>query len=102
MTAAYRRSRHSDNGAARLALTFLDEIRAELAVVGVDLRDDAYLFSNDPAQSRPWNPDWATHKVAEAPTAAKVKLDIKGGRPTASQLPAGGFRPAEHRCPPQP
>jgi integrase len=51
-----------------------------------------YLFSNDPAHSRPWNPDWATHKVAEVAAAAGVKLDIRGGRHyTASQLLAGGF-----------
>jgi integrase len=73
-----------------LIATYLDEIRTELALVGVELRDDAYLFSNDPAHSRPWNPDWATHKVAEAATVAGVKLDIKGGRHyTASQLLAG-------------
>lgn len=54
------------------------------------LQDDAYLFSNDPAHSRPWNPDWATHKVAEAAAAAEVKLDINCGRYyTASQLLAG-------------
>ena len=46
----------------------------------------------DPAHSRPWNPDWATHKVAVTAEAAGVKLDIKGGRDyTASQLLAGGF-----------
>src|SRR5260370_22473687 len=39
-----------------LIATYLDEIRAELAAVGVELRDDAYLFSNDPAHTRPWNP----------------------------------------------
>jgi integrase len=62
------------------------------AAVGVELRDDAYLFSNDPSHARPWNPDWATHKVAEAADAAGVDLDIKGGRHyTASQLLAGGF-----------
>ena len=70
----------------------LDEIRAELAAVGVELRDDAYLFSNDPAHSRLWNPDWATQKVAAAAAAAGMKLDIKRGRHyTASQLLAGGF-----------
>jgi len=67
------------------------------------MRDDAYLFSNDPAHSRPWNPDWATHKVAEAAATARVKLDIKGGRHyTASQLPGRRLRPAQHRCPPRP
>jgi integrase len=81
-----------DPDTCTLIATYLGEIRAELAVVGVELREDAYLFSNNPAHSRPWNPDWATHKVAEAAAAAGVKLDIKGGRHyTASQLLAGGF-----------
>jgi integrase len=81
-----------DPDTCALIATYLDEISAELATVGVGLRDDAYLFSNDPAHARPWNPDWATHKVAEAAGAAGVKLDIKGGRHyTASQLLAGGF-----------
>jgi integrase len=81
-----------DPDTCTLITTHLDEIRAELTGLGVELRDDAYLFSNDPAHTRPWNPDWATHKVAEAAAADEVKLDIKGGRHyTASQLLAGGF-----------
>ena len=81
-----------DPDTCTLIATYLEEIRAELATVGVELRHDAYLFSNDPAHCGPWNPDWATHKVAEAAAAAGVKLDIKGGRHyTASQLLAGGF-----------
>jgi hypothetical protein len=68
------------------------EIKAELAAVGVELRDDAYLYSNDPAHARPWNPDWVSHRVAEVAAGAGVELDIKGGRHyTASQLLAGGF-----------
>jgi integrase len=75
-----------------LIASYLAEIKAELAAVGVELRDDAYLFSNDPAHARPWNPDWVTHRVADAAAAAGVELDIKGGRHyTASQLLAGGF-----------
>ena len=71
--------------------SYLAEIKAELAALGVELRDDAYLFSNDPAHARPWNPDWVSHRVADAADAAGVKLDIKGGRHyTASQLLAGG------------
>jgi hypothetical protein len=31
----------------------LDETGAALAAVGAGRRDDAYLFSNDPAHSRP-------------------------------------------------
>jgi integrase/DNA-binding transcriptional regulator YhcF (GntR family) len=96
----------------------LHETRAALAAVGAELADDAYLVSNDPAHAQPWNPDWATHKVADAAAAAGVELDIaqpwnpdwathkvadaaaaagveldiKGGRHyTASQLLAGGF-----------
>ncbi len=81
-----------DPDTCALIASYLEEIRAELAAVGVELRDDTYLFSNDPGHARPWNPDWATHKVAEAADAAGVKLDIKGGRhDTASQLLAGGF-----------
>ena len=75
-----------------LIANYLDEIRAALAAVGVGLRDDAYLFSNDQAHARPWNPDWVTHQIAAAADAAGVELDIKGGRHyTASQLLAGGF-----------
>ena len=96
-----------DPDTCALVATYLDAIRAELAAVGVGLPDDAYLFSNDfsndPAHSGPWNPDWATHKVAEAAAAAGVKLDIKGGRHyTASQAPRGRLRPAQHRCAPRP
>jgi len=75
-----------------LIVSYLAEIKAELAAVGVELRDDAYLFSNDPAHARPWNPDWVSHRVAEIAAGAGVELDIKGGRHyTASQLLAGGF-----------
>jgi integrase len=75
-----------------LIVSHLAEITSELAAVSAELRDDAYLFSNDLAHARPWNPDWVTHRVAEAAHAAGVELDIKGGRHyTASQLLAGGF-----------
>jgi integrase len=46
-----------DPDTCALIATYLSGIRAALAVVGVELRDDAYLFSNDPAHARPWNPD---------------------------------------------
>jgi integrase len=81
-----------DPDTCTLIANYLDETRAALAAVGVELRDDAYLFSNDPAHSRPWNPDWATHQISAAADAVGVELDIKGGRHyTASQLLAGGF-----------
>jgi integrase len=81
-----------DPDTCALIATYLDESSAALAAVGVELRDDAYLFSNDPSHARPWNPDWVTHQIAAVADAAGVDLDIKGGRHyTASQLLAGGF-----------
>jgi len=75
-----------------LVESYLDETRAVLAAVGVELAEDAYLFSNDPVHARPWNPNWATHRVANAAAAAGIKLAIKGLRHyTASQLLAASF-----------
>ena len=70
----------------------LDAIRTSLADFGLDLPEDAYIFSNDPRGVSPWNPDWATHKAGELAAAAGVKLNIKGLRHyTASQLLAARF-----------
>jgi len=70
----------------------LDTIRAKLVDVGLELPEDAYVFSNDPMGAKPWNPDWATHKASDLATAAGVKLNIKGLRHyTASQLLAARF-----------
>jgi len=70
----------------------LASARAALAGTGVKLAQDAYLFSNQPANARPWNPDWATHRVADLAEAAEVELNIKAMRHyTASQLLAAGF-----------
>jgi integrase len=70
----------------------LDAIRAELGGLGLELPEDAYVFSNDPVGASPWNPDWATHKASDLAAAAGVKLNIKGLRHyTASQLLAARF-----------
>ena len=70
----------------------LDTIRAKLAAVGLELSEDAFVFSNDPMGASPWNPDWATHKASDLAAAAGVKLNIKGLRHyTASQLLAARF-----------
>lgn len=67
-------------------------IEAGLARVGVGLAATAYVFSNDPVGERPWNPDWATHKVGAIARAAGAELNIKALRHyTASQLLAGGI-----------
>ena len=56
----------------------LDMIHGRLAAVGVELSKDAYVFSNDPSGTNPWNPDWATHKASDLAVAAGVKLNING------------------------
>jgi integrase len=81
-----------DPDTCALIREYLGEIRAALALVGVELASDGYLFSSDPLHARPWNPDWATHQVADASAAAGVPFSIKGGRHyTASQLLVAGF-----------
>jgi integrase/DNA-binding transcriptional regulator YhcF (GntR family) len=81
-----------DPDTCTLIRSYLDETVATLASVGVELAADAFLFSNDPVHGRPWNPDWATHRVADAAAAAGTELDIKGLRHyTASQLLAASF-----------
>ena len=70
----------------------LDEVTAVLAEVGVTIPAGAYLFSNDPAHTRPWNPDWVTRRMEDLARATGVDLDIKGIRHyTASQMLAEGF-----------
>jgi integrase len=70
----------------------LDAVGSALATVGLELADDAYLFSNDPVHAVPWNPDWASHKVSDLAEAAGVELNIKKLRHyTASQLLAARF-----------
>jgi integrase len=70
----------------------LAAVAAALADTGVKLAPSAYLFSNHPANTQPWNPDWASHRVAALAAAAGVELNIKALRHyTASQLLAAGF-----------
>jgi len=70
----------------------LEAIRTELGGLGLELPEDAYVFSNDPMGASPWNPDWATHNSSDLAAAAGVKLNIKRLRHcTASQLLAARF-----------
>ena len=52
----------------------LDETATALAAVGLNLAPSAFLFSNDPARLRPWNPDWVTHRVSDLAQAAGADL----------------------------
>jgi integrase len=68
------------------------QVQDLLASVGLKLAPEAYVFCSDVPGATPWNPDWVTHKVAEAAQAAGVSLNIKALRHyTASQLLAGGI-----------
>ena len=64
---------------------------AALAGTGVKLTDDAYLFSNQPANTRPWNPDWATHRVADLagrPESSSTSRQCGTTPPASSSPPA--------------
>ena len=80
-----------DPDTCALVSNYLKEIRAELAAVGVELRGDAYLFSNNPARARPWNPDWATHRSQTPQTRPGWRSTSRAGgtTPPASSWPAG-------------
>jgi integrase len=75
-----------------LIAQFTGEARDRLKAVGLELADDAYLFSLDPLHKTSWLPGTVSHWVADTASAAGVKLNIKGLRHyTASQLLAAGF-----------
>jgi integrase len=76
---------------------YLAQIKAELAAIGAGLRDDAYLFSNDPAHARPWNPDWITHKVADAAANRSGAPPSRSPNATPSASRCGPGRPSS-RC----
>ncbi len=80
----------------QITITVLTErwlqVQERLDQFGVNLPRTAYIFSSDPVGTKPWNPDWVTHRVAEVAEAAGVSLNIKSLRHySASQLLAGGI-----------
>jgi integrase len=86
------RSLAIDEVTATLLAERRQAVAEQLGGIGVELPLDSYLFSPDPLGTRPWNPDWVTHKVAEIAQAAGVVLNIKALRHySASQLLAGGI-----------
>ena len=75
-----------------LIVSYLAEIKTELAAVVSSYEMTRTCLPTTRRTPGPWNPDWVTHRIADAADAAGVELDIKGGRHyTASQLLAGGF-----------
>ena len=81
-----------DPDTCALIASYMDEARTTLAAVGVELRADAYLFSNDPAHSRPWNPELG-HPPDRCGRRYRRGRSRHQGRAALrrSQLLAGGF-----------
>jgi integrase len=65
--------------------------RATLAAVGVTVPDDAFVFSPDPAGSRPWNPDTMTHRYERYAGRVGISSSLKELRHySATQLLSNG------------
>ena len=68
------------------------QLKDQLAKVGQDLANSAYIFSSDLLGAAPWDPNWVTKKVADVAAAAGVTVNTKALRHySASQLLAGGI-----------
>ncbi len=86
-----KRTLATDDVTCQLLTEERDAIRARLAAVDVELADDAFVFSHDPAGARPWNPDSVTHRVAVLAEKAGITATIKSLRHyNATQLLAAG------------
>jgi integrase len=91
-----------DPDTCTLIVNYLDEIRAELAAVGVELRDDAICSPNDAAHSRPWT---RTGPPTRSPSRRCGRGEARHQRRTAlHRQPAARWRlrPAQHRRLPRP
>ena len=77
----------------------IDETTTALAAVGVTLAPSAFLFSNDPAHTRPWNPDRATHRASDLAKAA-ARLGHSGGGATTLKHYADPVSEVDRRAPP--
>jgi integrase len=65
--------------------------RAELAAAGAVAAPAAFVFSPDPAGSRPWNPDTMTHKYERHASAVGISSSLKELRHySATQLLTNG------------
>ena len=65
--------------------------RAKLAAVGVIVPPDAFVFSPDPAGSRPWNPDTMTHRYERYESRVGISSSLKELRHySATQLLSNG------------
>ncbi|WP_311745740.1 tyrosine-type recombinase/integrase [Sphaerisporangium krabiense] len=66
--------------------------QAALDAADVELAEDAFVFSPDPASLKPWNPDTITHKYERHARAAGIRSSLKELRHySATQLLSNGI-----------
>ena len=77
--------------------------RAEARALGVQVPEDAFAFSPDPAGREPWNPDTMTHRYRRYARRVGITSSLKELRHySATQLLADGHRPEHRRRTPRP
>ena len=65
--------------------------RASAKAIGVDVSEDAYAYSPDPAGREPWNPDTMTHRYRRYADKVGIRSSLKELRHySATQLLASG------------
>ncbi len=70
---------------------YLARRRASAKAIGVDVPEDAYAYSPDPAGREPWNPDTMTHRYRRYADKIGIRSSLKELRHySATQLLASG------------
>jgi integrase len=70
---------------------YLARRRASAKAIGVDVPEDAYAYSPDPAGREPWNPDTMTHRYRRYADKVGIRSSLKELRHySATQLLASG------------
>ena len=80
----------------------LDAIRASLADFGLDLPENAYIFSNDPKGVSPWNPDSVTTKRVSWRRRQVSNLTSKVCGTIRQPIARSPVRPSQYRRTPWP
>ena len=68
--------------------------RAAMKQLGVDVPEDAYAYSPDPAGREPWNPDTMTHRYRRYADKVGIRSSLKELRHYSA---ARGWRRPQHR-----
>lgn len=80
-----------DTLTVQMLTDFRTQRDAALAPAGLELDDDAFVFTPDPAGRRPWHPDHFTHAYRKLAAALEIQEPLKNLRHfNATQLLASG------------